>query len=81
MHSEPNKQESPRASIGCGLVLIGVVGGGFGIAALTGISDRVELEFFGIELNDALGRFLWTAGCVIALGIGARLLRSKGRKA
>jgi hypothetical protein len=60
---------------------MGAAGSAFGIAALLGFSDRIELEFFGIELNDDLGRALWTAGCLVAVGIGLLILRARGRAA
>ena len=78
MRNDPNNAESPATAFGCGLLLIGVVGGGFGAAALLGLSERIELEFFGIELNDTLGRCFWTAGCAVAVGIGLCLLRTRG---
>jgi len=64
--------------IGCSLLLVGVVGSAFGAAALLGISDRIELEFFGIELNDTLGRVLWVAGSVGAVVVGLIILRARG---
>ena len=49
---------------------MGLVGAAFGIAALVGISDRIELEFFEIELNDTFGRVLWALGCLALAGVG-----------
>jgi hypothetical protein len=60
---------------------MGVAGAAFGLAALLGISDRVELEFFGIELNDLRGRLIWVAGSLAALVLGFLMLRARGRAA
>ena len=68
-------KESTAAGVGCALLVMGVVGGAFGVAALLGISDRIELAFFGIELNDRKGRMLWVAGCIVFAAIGVLLLR------
>ncbi len=79
MSTPPKGSQSPLEALGCGLLLIGVVGGAFGFTALLGISDRVELEFFGIELNDTLGQFIWTAGCGAAAAVGWLVLRAHRR--
>jgi len=81
MSTPANRSQSATEALGCGLVLMGVVGGAFGLAALLGISDRVELEFFGIELNDTRGRLIWLAGSVAAVVVGVRILRAPGRAA
>ncbi len=78
--STPGKQsQSFIEALGCGLLLMGVAGTGFGLTALLGISDRVELEFFGIELNDTTGRLIWTACSLSALVIGVLILRARQR--
>jgi hypothetical protein len=58
---------------------MGVLGAGFGLAALLGISDRVELEFFDIELNDTRGRLIWVTGSTAVLAAGLRILRGRRR--
>ena len=80
MSSPPKESQSPAEALGCGLLSLGVAGGAFGLAALLGVSDRVELEFFDLELNDTLGRFIWTAACVTAATVGLLILRARGRK-
>ncbi|HJO03264.1 MAG TPA: hypothetical protein QGG47_04750 [Acidobacteriota bacterium] len=50
----------------------------FGLVALLGISDRVELEFFGIELNDPRGRAIWVVGSLLAVASGLLILRARG---
>lgn len=79
MSSPPKQSQSLTEALGCGGLLIGVVGGVFALAALLGISDRVELEFFGIELNDSRGQLIWLAGCVTAVVVGLLILRPRGR--
>ena len=71
--------ESAAPGIGCALFVMGLVGSVFGVAALVGISDRIELEFFEIELNDTLGRVLWTAGCLVLAAVGWLVLRAARR--
>lgn len=56
---------------------MGVVGGAFGAAAILGVSDRIELWFFGIDLSGPLGRILWTAGCFAGLAAGWAILRAR----
>ena len=77
----PRSQQSAEAfeALGCGLLLMGVAGGVFGVAALLGISDRVELEFFGIELNDTIGRVIWVSGSFAAVVVGSLILRARAR--
>jgi len=60
---------------GCALLVMGALGIAFGGAALLGVSDRIELEFFGIELNDRSGRLLWVGGSAVALVAGSLMLR------
>jgi len=60
---------------------MGVAGAAFGLAALLGISDRVELEFFGIELNDTPGRLIWVAGSLAAVAAGLLILGARRRAA
>lgn len=78
--STPEKRSDVAAPrIGCALLVMGIVGGAFGAAAVVGISDRIELEFFEIELDDTLGRVLWTAGCLALAGVGWLILRATRR--
>ena len=81
MSTPTNQSQSAIEALGCGLVLMGVVGGAFALAALLGVSDRVELEFFGIELDDTRGRLIWLAGSVAAVVVGVRMLCARGRAA
>ena len=62
------------------MVFVGVIGGAFGLAALLGINERVELEFFGIELNDQSGRVRWVAGSFVTVGAGVFLMRRSRRR-
>lgn len=58
---------------------MGLPGLAIGLIGLLGLSDRVELEFFGIELNSTPGRFVWVVGMVIAIVVGVvLLLQGKG---
>ncbi|MDA0205191.1 MAG: hypothetical protein O2795_07575 [Acidobacteria bacterium] len=76
--STPREQpQSLAEALGCGLLLMGVLGVAFGLAALLGVSDRIELEFFGIALNDTPGRRMWTAGSTAALVAGVLILRKR----
>ncbi len=77
MTEESARKESTAAGVGCALLVMGVVGGAFGAAALLGISDKIALEFFGIELNDRKGRLLWVAGCIVFAAAGVLLLRKR----
>jgi len=78
--SPPTKQSATGAeALGCGLLLMGLAGGVFGLAALLGISDRVELEFFGIELNDTVGQLIWVTGSLAAVAVGGLILRARSR--
>lgn len=75
---EPKESESLANAVGCCLLLMGGVGAAFGTAALLGLSERIELEFFRIELNDAFGRLVWTVSCFIAIVVGVLILRARG---
>jgi hypothetical protein len=78
--STPREQpQSFAEALDCGLLLIGVLGAAFGLAALLGVSDRIELEFFGIELNDTPGRRIWTVGSIAALVAGLLILRNRAK--
>jgi hypothetical protein len=56
---------------------MGSVAAAFGLAALLGISDKIELEFFGIDLDSRLERIWWVLGSVVVIGIGVVLLRDR----
>ena len=73
------RPESAAPGIGCALLVMGLIGCAFGVAALVGVSDRIELEFFDIELNETLGRVLWTAGCLVLAAVGWLILRAARR--
>ena len=76
--STPREQrQSPAEALGCGLLLMGALGAAFGLAALLGVSDRIELEFFGIALNDPPGRRIWTAVSIAAVVAGLLILRKR----
>lgn len=62
--------ESPTTGVGCALFVLGPIGAAFGIAALVGVSGRIELESFEIGLNEPFGRLLWIAGCLVLSAIG-----------
>lgn len=76
---QPEQHTSLVEGLGCCLLVMGVVGTPFGLAALFGISDRIELEFFDIPLNDTTGRLIWVTGCLIAAVAGFLILRSRSR--
>ncbi len=71
--------DSSAASIGCLLIPFGAIAAGFGLVALLGINERIELAFFGVELNDKVGRLLWLAGSMVTIGVGLLLLRARKR--
>ena len=81
MSTSPDQSPSATEALGCCLLLMGVLGAGFGLAALLGISDRIELEFFDIELNDTRGRLIWVTGSFAALAAGLLILSGRRRGA
>ena len=68
-----------QKGMGCLLVVIGLVAAAFGVAALLGIADNIELHFFGIDLNSRSGRIWWVLGSLAAIGLGVLLLRANKR--
>ena len=75
---DQSANENCRAA-GAGFLLLAMaaVCAAFGIAALLGVSDRIELEFFGIELNDRKEQLQWVAGSIVAVVVGVLLLRTR----
>ncbi len=59
------------------LLLMGALGGVFGMAGLLGIVENLELGFFGIELNSQRGRIYWVTGCLVSMGLGLVILKLK----
>ncbi len=80
MNFKPRISRDGQKGMGCLLVGMGFVAAGFGVAALLGIGG-VELQFFGIDLNDRGGRIWWVLGSLAAIGLGALLLRANKRAA
>jgi hypothetical protein len=74
VQTENDDNYNPVQGIGCALIFMGIIGTVFGLIALSGLVS-VELGFFGIALNDQLGRIYWVLGCCLALVLGVFLLR------
>ncbi len=81
MNFNPRISKDGQKSAGCFLVVMGSVCAAFGMAALLGVSNSIELEFFGIDLNSRSGRIWWVLGSLVAIGLGVLLLRAKKRRA
>ncbi len=81
MNFKPRISRDGQKGMGCLLVMIGLVAAGFGLAALLGIADNIELHVFGIDLNSRSGRIWWVLGSLAAIGIGVLLLRANQRAA
>ncbi len=81
MNFKPRISRDGQKGMGCLLVGMGCVAAAFGVAALLGIADNIELQFFGIDLNDRGGRIWWVLGSLAAIGLGALLLRANKRAA
>ncbi len=79
MNFKPRISRDGQKGMGCLLVAMGLVAAGFGVAALLGIADNIELHVFGIDLNSRSGRIWWVLGSLAAIGIGVLLLRAKKR--
>ncbi len=79
MNFKPRISRDGQKGMGCLLVVMGLVAAGFGVAALLGIADNIELHFFGIDLNSRSGRIWWVLGSLAAIGLGALLLRANKR--
>ncbi len=81
MNFKPRISRDGQKGMGCLLVAMGLVAAGFGVAALLGVADNIELQVFGIDLNDRSGRIWWVLGSLAAIGLGALLLRANKRAA
>ena len=81
MNFKPRISRDGEKGMGCLLVVMGLVAAGFGVAALLGIADNIELHVFGIDLNSRSGRIWWVLGSLAAIGIGVLLLRANKRAA
>ncbi len=79
MNFKPRISLDGQKGMGCLLVVMGLVAAGFGVAALLGIADNIELHVFGIDLNSRSGRIWWVLGSLAAIGIGVLLLRANKR--
>jgi hypothetical protein len=75
MADDSANEHSLATGAGCLLIAMGGITAVFGLAALFGLSDRIELRFFGLELNDRAGQAMWVGGGIIAMTVGALLLR------
>ena len=58
---------------------MGIMGATVGLLGLSGLVNNVELGFFGIDLNDQVGRVYWVIGCVISILLGGFMVK-KSRK-
>ena len=81
MNFKPRVSRDGQKRVGCLLVVMGSVFAAFGMAALLGIGNGIELEFFGIDLNNRSGRIWWVLGSLGAMGLGGLLLRVRRRGA
>ncbi len=79
MNFKPRISRDGQKGMGCSLVVMGLVAAGFGVAALLGIAENIELHVFGIDLNSRSGRIWWVLGSLAAIGIGVLLLRANKR--
>ena len=73
----PTDANADIRGIGCLLVCMGGIAAAFGLAGLLGLIPHLELEFFGIELNDQRGRIYWILGSIGFILLGLILVRKK----
>ncbi len=73
--SPPTDTKANIKGIGCSFIFMGLLGALFGIGGILGIINNLELEFFGIELNNQRGQIYWVIGCVAFSVIGVMLMR------
>jgi hypothetical protein len=73
----PTEANADIRSIGCLLVCMGGIAAAFGLAGLLGFIPHLELEFFGIELNDQRGRIYSVLGSIGFILLGLILVRKK----
>ena len=78
---KPRGSRDGQKRVGCLFVVMGSVLTAFGMAALLGVGNGIELEFFGIDLNNRTGRIWWVLGSLGAIGLGVLLLRVNNRGA
>ncbi len=81
MNFKPRISRDGQKGMGCLLVAMGFVAAAFGVAALLGVAGNIELQVFGIDLNDRSGRIWWLLGSLAAIGLGVLLLRANKRAA
>ncbi len=81
MTFKPRISRDGQKGMGCLFVVMGLVTAAFGVAALLGVADNIELNVFGIDLNSRSGRIWWVLGSLAAIGIGVLLLRANKRAA
>ena len=81
MTFKPRISRDGQKGMGCLLVVMGLVAAAFGVAALLGVAGNIELNVFGIDLNNRSGRIWWVLGSLAAIGIGVLLLRANKRSA
>ncbi len=79
MTFKPRISRDGQKGMGCLLVAMGLVAAAFGVAALLGVAGNIELNVFGIDLNNRSGRIWWVLGSLAAIGIGVLLLRANKR--
>ena len=79
MNFNPRISKDGQKSVGCLFVVMGSVFAAFGMAALLGVGNGIELEFFGIDLNSRSGRIWWVLGSLVAIGLGVLLFRARNR--
>jgi len=81
MNLNPRISKDGQKRVGCLFVVMGSVCAAFGMAALLGVSNGIELEFFGIDLNSRSGRIWWVLGSLVTIGLGVLLFRANNRGA
>ena len=79
MNFKPRISRDGQKGMGCLLVAMGLVTAAFGVAALLGVADNIELYVFGIDMNSRSGRIWWVLGSLAAIGLGVLLLRANKR--
>ena len=77
----PKCFQDGQKRVGCLFVVMGSVFAAFGMAALLGVSNGIELAFFGIDLNSRSGRIWWVLGSLVTIGLGVLLFRANNRGA
>ncbi len=60
-HNRDNRENTAQG-IGCLLLFMGLIAATFGLAGLIGVAPHLELNFFGLALNDMRGRTYWVLG-------------------